>query len=79
MAALYYVADKGNNRVQVFAADGKFLEEIKSRQNGESLFTELGPIAVDSQQNLYVADGGALGVINMISKDRKKNRDDRYR
>jgi len=69
---LYYVADKGNNRVQVFAADGKFLEEIKSRQNGESLFTELGPIAVDSQHNLYVADGGALGVISMISKDRNK-------
>ena len=69
---LYYVADKGNNRVQVFAADGKFLEEIKSRQNGENLFTKLGPIAVDSQQNLYVADGGALGTINMISKDREK-------
>ncbi len=69
---LYYVADKGNNRVQVFAADGKFLEEIKSRQNEESLFAELGPIAVDSRQNLYVADGGALGVINMISKDRKR-------
>ncbi|MDH3630508.1 MAG: tetratricopeptide repeat protein [Gammaproteobacteria bacterium] len=69
---LYYVADRGNNRVQVFAADGKFLEEIKSRQNGENLFDEIGPIAVDSQQNLYVADGGALGVINMISKDRKR-------
>lgn len=69
---LYYVADKGNNRVQVFAADGKFLEEIKSRQNEESLFAEVGPIAVDSQQNLYVADGGALGVINMISKDRTR-------
>jgi tetratricopeptide (TPR) repeat protein len=69
---LYYVADKGNNRVQVFASDGKFLEEIKSRQNGENLFTELGPIAVDSQQNLYVAEGGALGTINMISEDREK-------
>ena len=69
---LYYVADKGNNRVQVFAGDGKFLEQIKSRHNGESLFAELGPIAVDSQQNLYVADGGALGVINIINKDRKR-------
>jgi tetratricopeptide (TPR) repeat protein/DNA-binding beta-propeller fold protein YncE len=69
---LYYVADKGNNRVQVFAADGKFLEEISARQKEESLFAEVGPIAVDSQQNLYVADGGALGVINIISKDRKK-------
>jgi len=69
---LYYVADTGNNRVQVFAADGKFLEEIKSRQGGENLFIEIGPIAVDSQQNLYVADGGTLGQIFVISKDRKK-------
>ena len=68
---LYYVADKGNNRLQVFAADGKFLEEIKSRQGGKKLFVEVGPIAVDSQQNLYVADGGSLGIINVINKDRE--------
>jgi len=67
----YYVADKGNNRVQVFAADGKFLEEIKSHQGGQKLFVEVGPIAVDSQQNLYVADGGALGTIDVINKDRE--------
>ena len=67
----YYVADKGNNRVQVFAADGKFLEEIKSQQGNDKLFIEVGLIAIDSQKNLYVADGGALGVINVISKDRK--------
>jgi DNA-binding beta-propeller fold protein YncE len=69
---LYYVADKGNNRLQVFAADGKFLEEIKSRQGGEKLFVEVGLIVVDSQQNIYVADGGTLGVIHVISKDRKQ-------
>jgi tetratricopeptide (TPR) repeat protein len=67
---LYYVADKGNNRLQVFAADGKFVEEIKSSRGEESLFFEVGPIAVDSEQNLYVADGGALGVITVINKDR---------
>ena len=67
---LYYVADKGNNRLQVFAADGKFLEEINSRQGEGKLFVEVGPIAVDSRQNIYVADGGALGTINIISKDR---------
>ena len=69
---LYYVADRGNNRVQVFAADGQFLEEIKSRQGEESLFNKIGPIAVDSKQNLYIADGGTLGQINVISKDRRK-------
>lgn len=68
----YYVADKGNNRVQVFAADGQFVEEIKAIQGGETLFVEVGPIAVDSQDNLYVADGSALGLIHVISKSRKK-------
>jgi len=69
---LYYVADSGNRRVQVFAADGKFLEEIKSRQGEESLFFKLGPIVVDSKQNLYIAEGGTLGKIYVINKDRRK-------
>ncbi len=68
---LYYVADKGNNRLQVFADDGKFIEEIKSSQGGEKLFVEVGLIVVDSQKNIYVADGGTLGTIHVISKDRK--------
>jgi tetratricopeptide (TPR) repeat protein len=71
-AGLYYVSDKGNNRVQVFSGDGQFLEEIKSNQDGEKLFIEVGPIAVDSKQNLYVADGSSKGLIHIISKERKK-------
>ena len=68
----YYVADKGNNRVQVFSADGQFLEEIKPGPYEDRLFIEVGPLAVDSRQNLYIADGSALGLIHVISKDRKK-------
>jgi len=68
----YYVADKGNNRVQVFDADGLFLEEIKAGKGDQRLFIEVGPIAVDSKENLYVADGSALGLIHVISKERKK-------
>ena len=68
----YYVADKGNNRVQVFSADGQFLEEIKPGGDEDKLFIEVGPLAVDSQQNLYIADGSALGLVNVISKDRKR-------
>ena len=71
-AGLYYVTDKGNNRVQVFTGDGQFVEEIKDKKDGERLFLEVGPIAVDSKQNLYVADGSALGLIHVISKERKK-------
>ncbi|MCP4469566.1 MAG: tetratricopeptide repeat protein, partial [Gammaproteobacteria bacterium] len=36
------------------------------------LFIEVGPIAVDSKENLYVADGSALGLIHVISKERNK-------
>ena len=71
-AGLYYVSDKGNNRVQVFGGDGQFLEEIKAGQGSNRLFIEVGPIAVDSQQNLYVADGSALGLIHVIDKERNK-------
>ena len=68
----YYVTDKGNNRVQVFSNDGQFLEEINQQEDGEQLFVEVGPIAVDSKENLYIADTGAGGVIQVVSKDRKK-------
>ena len=68
----YYVADKGNNRVQVFASDGLFLEEIKDRKDGDRRFINVGPIAVDSQENLYIADGSALGQIHVLDKERNK-------
>ena len=67
----YYVADKGNNRVQVFSSDGQFLEEIKAQKDGEQLFFEVGPIAVDSQQNLYVADSSAAGLIQVVRNGKK--------
>ncbi|MEM7561834.1 MAG: tetratricopeptide repeat protein, partial [Pseudomonadota bacterium] len=69
---MYYVSDKGNNRIQVFSSDGQFLEEIKATNNGEKLFVEVGPVAVDSQQNIYVADASPKGIIHVIDKDRKK-------
>jgi len=68
----YYVTDEGNNRIQVFSHDGLFLEEIKHQRDGEQLFFEIGPIAVDSNENLYIADGGSGGMIQVINKDRKK-------
>lgn len=71
-AGRYYVSDYGNNRIQVFSADGLFLEEIGASRDGERLFIEVGPIAVDSQQNLYIADGSALGLIHVLDKERNK-------
>ena len=68
----YYVTDKGNNRIQVFSHDGLFLEEINPERDGERLFYLIGPIAVDSQENIYIADGGSGGLIQVIDKHRRK-------
>ncbi len=50
-----YIADRGNSRMQVFDADGKFLSEWKSDEIGR-------PWGVDitADGNLVVADGGDL-------------------
>jgi tetratricopeptide (TPR) repeat protein/DNA-binding beta-propeller fold protein YncE len=68
----YYVSDYGNNRIQVFSADGLFLEEIKDSKDGKRLFIDVGPIAVDSKGNLYIADGSALGIIHVLDKERNE-------
>jgi sugar lactone lactonase YvrE len=43
------VGDRGNNRIQIFDQDGKYLEEW-------SQFSRPSGIAIDRDQNLYVAD-----------------------
>ncbi len=68
----YYVSDFGNNRVQVFSGDGQFVEEIRAEQDGQRLFDKVGPIAVDAEANLYVADRGANRVIHVIGRSRKR-------
>jgi DNA-binding beta-propeller fold protein YncE len=61
-----YVADSGNNRVQVFNADGSFLRQWGSacrldkgegcQGKGEGQFNEPWGIAVDRAGNVYVSD-----------------------
>lgn len=61
-----YVADSGNNRVQVFNADGSFLRQFGStckldtregcQGDGRGQFNEPWGIAVDGDGNVYVAD-----------------------
>jgi predicted membrane-bound mannosyltransferase/DNA-binding beta-propeller fold protein YncE len=50
-----YVADSGNNRIQVFAADGAFLREFGSAGAGPGQFNEPWGLAVDDAF-VYVAD-----------------------
>ena len=66
----YYVSDTGNNRIQVFSGDGQFVEEIKSRQDDKELFINVGPVVVDSQSRLYIADKSKAGMIRVLDKDR---------
>ncbi len=68
----YYVSDYGNNRVQVFSGDGQFLEEITAGRGEERLFDKVGPIAVDSEANLYIADRGAKRVVQVIDRSRRR-------
>jgi DNA-binding beta-propeller fold protein YncE len=50
-----YVADRGNARIQVFDAAGKFLHEWKSPELGRPWSVTIGP-----DNLLYVVDGGDL-------------------
>ena len=61
-----YVADSGNNRVQVFNADGSFLRQFGStckldtkegcQGDGRGQFNEPWGITVDAEGNVYVSD-----------------------
>ena len=51
-----YVTDSWNNKVQKLTADGKFITKWESRGSGDGPFHLPTGIAVDSSENVYVAD-----------------------
>ena len=51
-----YVANTGNNRIEVFGPDGKPLRSIGSFGSGDGQLNEPRGVAVDAQGNVYVAD-----------------------
>nr|MDJ0834622.1 tetratricopeptide repeat protein [Gammaproteobacteria bacterium] len=61
-----YVTDKGNRRIQIFAGDGQFVAQIKA---SDQTFDNVGPIAVDSQQNIYLVDPDSRHKIKMLDKE----------
>lgn len=52
-AGRVYVADRGNDRVQIFSGDGRFIRQIHSREIGRPF-----GLALLAQGRIVVADGG---------------------
>ena len=61
-----YVGGPVNNRVQVFSSDGQFVTQIKG--GSKNTFGTLGPLAVDSQKNIYVVDDEGARFIRVLSQ-----------
>ncbi len=53
-----YVLDANNNRINVYAPDGKFLRQIGSIGSGKGEFYTCWDFALDKKGNIYVADAG---------------------
>lgn len=51
-----YILDSGNQRIQVFGPDGKFLRTIGRRGQGPGEFESLNSIDIDPQGNFHVLD-----------------------
>jgi hypothetical protein len=64
---LVYVADRENQRVQMFSNDGKFL---KQNLKGNSLFARSVALSPDQEQQfLYVGDGKEIAILDRKSLD----------
>lgn len=51
-----FVADSGNNRIQIFTSDGNFLRAFGCWGAGEAEFKGLEGVAVMSNGNILVCD-----------------------
>lgn len=54
----FYVADAGNNRIQKFDADGKFVTVFGDPGERQGKIKEPNGITVDDEGNIYVTDAG---------------------
>lgn len=51
-----YVADTGNNRIEIFDSSGAFLETFGTFGNGPGEFATPAHVAVDASGNIFVTD-----------------------
>jgi len=62
---LTYVADKNNNRIQVFAKDGLFVKMYQGGDEKTAPFETVGQMVVSNEGKLYVADSNGSGTITV--------------
>ncbi|MBL1353724.1 MAG: tetratricopeptide repeat protein [Zetaproteobacteria bacterium] len=67
VAGRIYVADTGNHRIEVFSRNGVFFKEMGNGKNGDIQLKEPVAIAVDSKEQVYVADQG-VGLIYVLNQ-----------
>ena len=62
-----YIADTGNNRIEIFGPDGTLIRAVGSFGGGDGQFNEPRGIAVDGQSNIYVTDTWNARVVKLDS------------
>jgi NHL repeat len=62
-----YVSDSGNARIQVFTREGHFVRQFGSFGDGSGQFRFPFDLAVDGAGDVYVIDGGRIGVLMKFS------------
>jgi DNA-binding beta-propeller fold protein YncE len=63
---IVYVADRINNRIQMFTRDGKFLKQVRVTNEGSTVVPVPAGFAFSpdkEQQFLYVVDSGPMRVV----------------
>jgi DNA-binding beta-propeller fold protein YncE len=51
-----YIADYGNNRIQRFTNDGKFITKWGTKGTGDGQFQGPSGLSIDANDNIYVTD-----------------------
>lgn len=55
-AGFVYATDSINKKINVFDADGNWLRKFGTEGTESGMFMDIGPIAIDGEDNLYVSD-----------------------
>jgi hypothetical protein len=64
---MVYVSDSGNNRVQVFTPQGRFIRQFGSFGREKGQFLSVAGLQIDDAGNVYVIDDQRPGVLTKFS------------